>query len=403
MYFDDHPCGTELKSKGLINNGFMQQEGQFKYFAFISYSSHDQAWGKRVQRKLEHYRLPATLCSEHGWERKPMRPVFFAPTDIQPGGLTEELQGRLQASRNLIVICSPHSAQSEWVGKEIEYFHSLGRAKDIHFFIVDGIPHSGDAATECFNHVVERLGIPEILGANIHERIHRLTWMNRERAYVQLVSKLLGVEFDAIWQRHRRRMVQRIMVWSVGTLAVVFGGIYLWNANTPFDMQLHLKEAEPRNCQLPVPRDIVVNVTLDNETKSDTLTTLDNTASFANLPHCYLSEEVNIRIIADGFLPLDTSMVLSSEYTLTLQRDPHTYGNVKFRLWNVEEEKTFPGAVVNVEGHQVAADDEGYITLMIPLKEQRTRYHVTAMNPIVDDFIIMPCGPDNVIIVEKYE
>ena len=79
-------------------------EEKMKYFAFISYSSKDTAWGRQMQRKLEHYRMPATLCSEHGWERRPMKPVFFAPSDIQPGGLNEELQERLKASRNLIVI-----------------------------------------------------------------------------------------------------------------------------------------------------------------------------------------------------------------------------------------------------------------------------------------------------------
>lgn len=97
----------------------------FKYFAFISYSSHDIAWGKKLQKKLEGYRMPSTLCSEHGWQRNPIKPVFFAPTDIQPGDLDEELKERLKASRNLIVICSPHSAKSDWVGKEIAFFHSL--------------------------------------------------------------------------------------------------------------------------------------------------------------------------------------------------------------------------------------------------------------------------------------
>lgn len=77
---------------------------QFRYFAFISYNSKDTEWGKRVQKKLEHYLMPATLCSEYGWERTPIKPVFFAPTDIQPGGLTEELQKRLRPSRHLIVI-----------------------------------------------------------------------------------------------------------------------------------------------------------------------------------------------------------------------------------------------------------------------------------------------------------
>ena len=157
-------------------------ELQYKYFAFISYNSHDTAWGKKLQHKLEGYRMPATLCSEHGWERKPIKPVFFAPTDIQPGDLTAELQERLRASRNLIVICSPHSAKSEWVGKEIAFFHSLGRTENIHFFIVDGVPHSGNPDTECFNPVVDTLGLPEILGANIHEKIYRWPWLNRERA-----------------------------------------------------------------------------------------------------------------------------------------------------------------------------------------------------------------------------
>lgn len=55
----------------------MAQEPHYKYFAFISYSSKDTEWGKRVQRKLEGYRMPATLCSEHGWERNPIKPVFF--------------------------------------------------------------------------------------------------------------------------------------------------------------------------------------------------------------------------------------------------------------------------------------------------------------------------------------
>lgn len=136
------------------------KQPDYKYYAFISYNSKDTKWGKRLQRKLEHYRMPATLCSQRGWKRKPINPVFFAPTDIQPGGLTDELKSRLRAAKNLIVICSPNSAKSEWVGKEIEYFHELGRDENIHFFIVDGIPNSVDPASECFNPVMKELGLP---------------------------------------------------------------------------------------------------------------------------------------------------------------------------------------------------------------------------------------------------
>ena len=214
------------------------EQTQFKYFAFISYNSKDTEWGKKVQKKLEGYKMPATLCSEHGWARKPIKPVFFAPTDIQPGGLSEELQERLRASRNLIVICSPNSAKSEWVGKEIEFFHQLGRTKQIHFFIVEGTPHSGNPDTECFNPVVDKLGLPEILGANIHEKIYRWPWMNKERAYVQLVSKLLGVEFDTIWQRHKRLLIKKAIAWAVGIFIVLAALFYVWRTNQPVDVEI---------------------------------------------------------------------------------------------------------------------------------------------------------------------
>ena len=69
-------------------------KNNYKYFAFISYNSKDLKWGKRLQKVLEGYSMPATLCSERGWKRKPMKPIFFAPTDIQPGELSKELQER---------------------------------------------------------------------------------------------------------------------------------------------------------------------------------------------------------------------------------------------------------------------------------------------------------------------
>lgn len=257
---------------------------QYKYFAFISYNSKDTEWGKKVQRKLEHYRMPATLCSERGWERNPIKPVFFAPTDIQPGPLSDELKERLKASSNLIVICSPNSAQSEWVGREIEFFHSLGRTKNIHFFIVDGVPHSGDPATECFNPIVEKLGLPEILGANINEHISRWPWVNRERAYVQLISKLLEVEFDAIWQRHKRLLIQKVIYWSIATLMVIASLIGVWIKNQPVDVRLHLQQSSMNNDQLPPLENAVIRITLDNETKVDTVSSLADSASFANIP-----------------------------------------------------------------------------------------------------------------------
>lgn len=369
----------------------------YKYFAFISYNSKDTEWGKRLQRKLEHYRMPATLCSEHGWERTPIKPVFFAPTDIQPGGLTEELQQRLIASRHLIVICSPNSAQSEWVGKEIAFFHKLGRTKQIHFFIVDGVPHSGDPKTECFNPIVETLELPEILGANVHERIYRWPWLNKERAYVQLVSKMLGVEFDAIWQRHKRLLIQKIVIWSTVVLLVLAAFIGLWVTNQPIDVEMRLKEASPHNENLPPLRDAVVTLALENEMKADTIPSLDASAIFSNIPHRFLNKEVRICVESQYFLPVDTVILLSKDNNIEISRDPNVFGNIRFRLWNPEEEQTSPNTEVFIDGHRVKADAEGYVSLFIPLPEQKVSYPISSSISLVDTLVLLPCGPDDII------
>ena len=371
----------------------------FKYFAFISYNSKDTEWGKRVQRKLEHYRMPATLCSEHGWERTPIKPVFFAPTDIQPGGLTEELQERLKASRNLIVICSPNSARSEWVGKEIEFFHQLGRTKQIHFFIVEGEPHSGNPDTECFNPIVDKLGLPEILGANIHEKIYRWPWLNKERAYVQLISKLLGVEFDAIWQRHKRLLIQKTIAWAVGIIAVLASLLGVWITNQPIDVEVRLNDASVHNLNLPPLQDAVITMTLDNETKTDTIRSLDRAVVFSNIPHRFVNNKVRVKMGCRNFLTTDTVVMLSEHFCIDVYRNPEVFGHVRFRLWNPDTERTSPNTEVNVAGHSVKSDADGHVMLSIPLSEQKTAYPIfsSSLN-IADSLVRLPCGPDDVVI-----
>ena len=369
----------------------------YKYFAFISYSSRDTRWGRRLHRKLENYSMPTTLCKEHGWNRKPMNPVFFAPTDIQPGRLTEELQDRLQASKNLIVICSPASAQSRWVAQEIAYFHSLGRTKDIHFFIVDGEPHSGNPDTECFNPVLGELGIPEILGANIHEKIFRWDRLNRERAYVQLITKLLGVEFDSIWQRHRRRLTEKIILWSVGAAFVIATISGVWIIGQPADIRVKLEESSVHNSELPPMENATVTLTFDNEVKTGTVSSFSDNAMFRNIPHRFLGKQIRAQVECKDFFNTDTLLVLNKELTLELRRNPEIYGNIRFRLWNPRTEKAVPDCKVEINGISTVSDETGHVTLSIPLESQRTRYSISAEIPLQDTIVHVPCGKNDII------
>lgn len=377
----------------------MMESQKHKYFAFISYNSRDTEWGKRVQKKLEGYKMPSTLCSEHGWKRKPLKPVFFAPTDIQPGELTEELQERLKASKNLIVICSPNSARSEWVGKEIEFFHSLGRTKQIHFFIVEGKPHSGNPDTECFNPIVNQLGLPEILGANIHEKIYRWPWLNKERAYVQLISKLLGVEYDSIWQRHKRLLIEKTITWIIGIFVVLMTLIVVWHMNRPIDVKIKLNEASIHNSMLPPMKDAIVTLKLDNETKTDTILSINEFALFRNIPHHYLDKQTKIIIACQDFVTLDTVVTLRKDVILNISRNPDVYGNVHFLLWNPNTEKPVSNMKIFIGGNETISDAEGNVRLNIPLNEQQHAYPVKADIMLENDTIYMPCGENDVLLV----
>ena len=375
-------------------------EQQFKYFAFISYSTHDTKWGKRIHKKLESYSMPATLCSKHGWKRKPLNPIFFAPYDIQPGGLTEELKNRLRQSRNLIVICSPNSAQSYYVGLEIEFFHQLGRTKNIHFFIIDGVPNSGDKSAECFNPKVKQLGIPEILGANIHEKVYRWPWLNRERAYVQIVTKLLGVEFDSIWQRHRRMLRQRIAIWFIGMAAVLAALIGIWLTNRPVDVEVSLNETSVHNKNLPPLHNAVVTLMLDNEKKTDTLKSIQAKGLFTNIPHCAIGKETRITIECKGWVSIDTTIILRKQTHINITRNPKDYGNVEFRLWDLTKERGVANVRVTIAGHTSLSNTAGYVSLEIPLEDQSTTYQVECELELKNNTIAMPTTESTVLLIK---
>lgn len=375
-------------------------EQQFKYFAFISYSSHDTQWGKRLHKKLESYSIPSTLCKKYGWKRKPLNPIFFAPYEIQPGTLSEELKDRLRESRHLIVICSPYSAQSYWVGLEIEFFHQLGRTKDIHFFIIDGVPNSGDKTTECFNNKIKELSIPEILGANIREKVYRWSWLNRERAYVQIVTKLLGVEFDSIWQRHKRMLWQKMTLWLMGLTAVLAALTGTWLVNRPVDVEISLNETSAHNNNLPPLHDAVITLMLDNERKTDTLHTMGSTTTFTNIPANMIGKEVRVLFMCEDWCTTDTTLELNKNITLNISRDINAFGHVRFTLYD-SQVTPIAGKNINISGVKATSNAQGVVDAIIPIEKQNIIYNLTSSEVSLADTIIdAKCGGSDAVFTK---
>lgn len=299
------------------------------------------------------------------------------------------------------MICSPDSARSEWVGKEIAYFHELGRDNSIHFFIVDGIPNSGDAATECFNPVIKSLGLPEILGVNIHEKIYRWPWLNRQRAYIQLISKLLGVEFDSLWRRQCRRLIARAVAWTTGILAVAVSMFFIWSQNQPFDATVQLEEASVHNTELPPMRDAVVTMLLENETRTDTIEAEGQSAVFRNIPHKYMDKPACITFSCPDFLRIDTVINLSRTNVLKIRRDTNVYGNIQTSLYDFMHDAPVADADVIIGQWATKSDRDGNVRMSIPLERQQPKYIIRVLGYNVTDTITMPTNEYHAIGINK--
>ena len=88
----------------------MEIENGYRYYAFISYNHRDEKVAKWLQSRLEHYKLPSVARKEIGEDVK-IRPVFRYVSDLGVAVLREKLREELDASKYLIVVCSPHSAK----------------------------------------------------------------------------------------------------------------------------------------------------------------------------------------------------------------------------------------------------------------------------------------------------
>lgn len=172
------------------------------YVAFISYSHKDSAMGRWLHRKLEGYRLPKRLAGtqgEDGEVPERLTPIFRDRDELPAAGdLSERVRAALAVSRNLIVLCSPNSAVSPWVAKEIATFRELHPGRPVFTAIVDGEPGP------CFSPALLEGGV-EPLAADL-----RKEGDGRRLGLLKLVAGLAGVGLDALIQRDAARRVRRV-------------------------------------------------------------------------------------------------------------------------------------------------------------------------------------------------
>lgn len=194
-------------------NNITTRPKEYEYLAFISYKRSDEKWARWLQNKLERYKVPVALRNSDPSLPENLRPVFRDKTDLSGGRLTEGISSALDKAKFLIVLCSPEAAKSEWVSKEISHFIDSGRINNIIPFIISGQPFAEDPNIECFPPQLRSLrGDSEILGISISES-------GKNASFVKLVSRLLSVGFDSLWERYRRNIKRSKILGLVIALA----------------------------------------------------------------------------------------------------------------------------------------------------------------------------------------
>ncbi len=344
-------------------------ESSFQYYAFISYKREDEKWAKWLQKRLESYRLPTTIRKSKSDLPTRLRPVFLDQTDIQPGFLENELGDKLKQSRHLIVICSPLSAESPWVGKEISQFIALGRKDKIIPFIVDGSPYSNNADTECM-HPILKQELPELLGVNVNEQGNEFWFIKREKAVTRLLSKILDVSFDALWHRHRRRKIRQAIVSGIFALLMVAVIVGVWRYNQPFDMEVRLEEKTPHNPKLPYGEG-KLRLILDKDTLLKDVNSNQEPISFNNIPGKFRQKSSKLFFEMYGYNPIDTLITLTPQTVLTICRD-NTWGVFKGVV--IDEQGTpVEDALITIDEQTTKTDQSGQFYIKIPPLQQSAK------------------------------
>jgi tetratricopeptide (TPR) repeat protein len=216
----------------------------FRYKGFISYSWADAKWGKWLHHAIETYRTPRPLVGTEG-RRGPvparLHPLFKDREEEAAGAsIGRAVEEALANSEFLVVICSPNSAKSQWVNREIAWFKTHRDPANILALIVGGEPGAaalpGREADECFpralTHVVNAAMevTPEALDAPLAADA-RDSGDGKRGAKLKIAAALLGVGLDELVRRDDRRRARLRIAATTASLAIAaVMSVLAWSA-----------------------------------------------------------------------------------------------------------------------------------------------------------------------------
>ena len=189
-----------------------------RYAAFISYSHQDAAFGRRLHRRLEAYRVPRRLVGQvtsRGPAPRRLTPIFRDREELPAAGdLTAEVRAALAASDCLIAVCSPAAAASPWVAREIDIFRSLHPERPVLAALVTGDP------AQAFP-VALRRGLSDAETLEPLAADFRKGAQGAPVALLKLIAGMLGVGLDELVHRDTQRRMRNLTLLTAASLAGV--------------------------------------------------------------------------------------------------------------------------------------------------------------------------------------
>ena len=337
----------------------------YRNFAFISYSHRDMKIARWLQSHLERFRLPTEIHNDVEAGSRYLRPVFRDQTDLNAGVLSSELRRNLEESKYLIILCSGNSANSQWVNDEVRAFVEMGRLE----YIIPVLIEDGD----------ERVLFPAYLSSMFKEdRNKELLAVNlcadgKEKALVKVVARMLGVSFDSLWQRHRRRKRIVTSVSAISALAVMTV-LYVF----AFPVYLTV-QVSSEHCGLPQPDRLFMSIGGANYNAS----TADTIFHGLKLPGFYRLRPLPVKLEAPFCRPVDMELQLglglNESISVTMLRDD------AFAIFAgiVTDENLEPvaDAMFTVKGMSVPTAQDGSFEIHLDLDSQKEWQDVSISKP----------------------
>lgn len=330
---------------------------QPKLYAFISYSHKDVKVAKWLQKNLEAFRLPSQIYNEIDARSRYLRPILLDQTDFNTGILTDVIRQHLEESKFLIIICSKRSAHSEWVSKEAEAFVKMGRLNRIIpvFIDEDGIPER-ELFPIFLREYFKTVPGSELLGIHFSKT-------SREQCLIRIVSKMLGISYDSLWNRHRRQSVRRIRRLSC---AGVVAALVTYILAVPIRLEV---EMETESASLPTSEKLSLAV---NGTKLDK-PLANNTIKDITLPGYRRFSNIKLHADALYFQPVDTILAgnfgWKHKVKICLKRD-NTFA-VYSGLVLTDNMTPIKDVSVKVLHLTTKTDVNGKFYIKVPLEHQR--------------------------------